>query len=152
MHASRPAGLPASLGRRAPFTHVALPDGPHPTPHADAPTPVVQIPLAPGPWSGAFNTAKNTGIALLAAQLYNGSDAFSLVLARAPLHGSVAITGELLSYTPADGFEGIDTFLVTAVLPVCGGGLPLSANAAVTLTGGCGGRVRGCPQGVPSCT
>ena len=110
--------------------------------HHNPTNPAVQLPPAPTVFVGAappaYNTTKNTAIALpdpglLATQLFNGSG-HSLKLAQPPLHGSAVLTGSSFNYTPANGFVGVDTFQVVAVLPVCGGATAIRSSANVTVT------------------
>ena len=135
-------------------THLANPDR-LPLPLRRSQTnPAVQLPPAPTVVAGAatltYSTTKNTAIALpdpgaLANQHFDGSG-HSLELVGAPLHGSANLTGASFTYTPAQGFSGVDTFKLAAVLPVCGGATAIrsSGNVTVTVTGrlcGCEGRL-----------
>ncbi|BFI95153.1 MAG: hypothetical protein RSP_06630 [Rhodanobacter sp.] len=92
----------------------------------------VTISNPPPPTAGnvSASTNYNTAATINLSTAITGVDVTSVAVATAPVHGSVSVSGETVTYTPSSTFYGgTDTFTYTATNP---GGT--SAPATVTVT------------------
>ena len=100
-----------------------------------APATVTVTVLAPGvPVVAAksANTTYNTATAIHRSGSSTGAILTALPVASAPAHGSATVSGSIVTYTPASGFSGTDTFTYKAANA---GGTSAPATITVTVAG-----------------
>ncbi|WP_010545311.1 beta strand repeat-containing protein, partial [Sphingomonas elodea] len=98
---------------------------------ATAITQTITVAAAPvaGGRSGVVVPFASTGTAIDLAASIGGGGHTAIAIATAPAHGSASVAGDVVTYTPASGYFGSDSFTYTATGP---GGT--SAPGTVTLT------------------
>ncbi|HEY3812702.1 MAG TPA: IPT/TIG domain-containing protein [Caulobacteraceae bacterium] len=78
----------------------------------------------------SVNTAYDTAVAIDLTSSITVATPSSVTVASAPSHGSTSVSGLVVTYTPATGFAGTDTFAYTATGP---GGTSTPSTVTITV-------------------
>jgi uncharacterized protein YhjY with autotransporter beta-barrel domain len=121
---------PTYYGGSDSFTYtVTNPGG---TSSAATVTITVGAPAAPTATAKAVSTAYNTAASIDLTGSITGVDITAVTIGTAPMHGTVSVSGETVTYTPSPTYYGgSDSFTYTATNP---GGTSSAAMVSVTVT------------------
>jgi hypothetical protein len=105
-------------------------------PSAPAPAPGAPVPSANAD-AATVQFNKATTLAVLANDTVTNGGALALISATAPAHGTAAVSGSGIVYTPAAGFIGKDTFsyMAGSGLTTTTAQVTVTVNADLTLSG-----------------
>ena len=92
----------------------------------------VGAPVVPTVAAKSVTTAYNTAVSINLTDSITGVDITAVTIGTAPTHGTVSVTGEMVTYTPSSTYYGgSDSFTYTATNP---GGISSAAMVTITVT------------------